>query len=108
MTRMTDVVFRHPFLTEDEQRRVVQIVSAIEPGFYVPRTRWGQAMRLRMLCLGRHWSARDYKYHAVRKDVDGLPCPPIPDELHALARRALIETEYLAPDDVRPFDTCIV
>jgi DNA oxidative demethylase len=103
-----DVVFRQPFLTEDEQRRVVEIVSAIEPGFYVPRTRWGQAMRLQMLCLGRHWSARDYKYHPVRKDVDGLPCPPIPEELQALARRALLETAYLAPEDIRLFDTCIV
>src|SRR3954447_17461836 len=103
-----DVVFRQPFLTQAEQRRVVEIVTAIEPGFYVPRTRWGQAMRLQMLCLGRHWSARDYKYHPVRKDVDALPCPPIPGELQALARRALTETDYLPGKDVCPFDTCIV
>jgi alkylated DNA repair protein (DNA oxidative demethylase) len=105
---MPDVVFRHPFLTEDEQRRVVEVVTAIRPGFYVPRTRWGQPMRLQMLCLGRHWSARDYKYHPVRKDVDGLPCPPIPEELQTLARRALIDTQYLHRDELRPFDTCIV
>lgn len=105
---MKDVVFRQPFLTEDQQRRVVQIVTAIRPGFYVPRTRWGQAMRLQMLCLGLHWSARDYRYHAVRKDVDGLPCPPIPEELQSLANKALIETQYLSPDDIRPFETCIV
>jgi alkylated DNA repair protein (DNA oxidative demethylase) len=105
---VTDVVFRQPFLTESEQRRIVEIVSAIQPGFYVPRTRWGQPMRLQMLCLGRHWSARDYKYHPVRKDVDGLPCPPIPEALQALAQRALVETQYLPSTDVRPFDTCIV
>ena len=108
MVRMPDVVFRHPFLTQDEQRRIVEIVTTIHPGFYVPRTRWGQAMRLQMLCLGRHWSARDYKYHPVRKDVDGLPCPPIPEELQALARQALIETQYLPSREIRPFDTCIV
>jgi alkylated DNA repair protein (DNA oxidative demethylase) len=103
-----DAVFHPGFLTPARQRRVVERVTTIEPGFYVPRTRWGQAMRLRMLCLGLHWSARDYKYHAVRKDVDGLPCPPIPDDLQTIAQEALITTGYLAPQDVRPFDTCIV
>lgn len=105
---MSDFVFQKNFLSPDEQRRVVEIVSSVTPGFYVPKTRWGKSMNLRMNCLGRHWSAKDYKYHPTRVDVDGLPCAPIPDELQALARRAIVETAYLEPQDVRPFDVCIV
>lgn len=61
-----------------------------------------------MNCLGRHWSARDYRYHPTRVDADKLPCAPIPDELQALARRAVVDTGYLDPADYRPFDVCIV
>jgi alkylated DNA repair protein (DNA oxidative demethylase) len=103
-----DVVFRKGFLDPDEQRRVVDVVQAISPGFYVPKTRWGKSMNLRMNCLGRHWSARDYKYHPLRVDVDELPCAPIPQELQILARRALAETKYLPAKDIRPYETCIV
>ena len=103
----SDVVFRKGFLPPVEQRRVAELLAAVAPGFYVPKTRWGKSMNLRMNCLGRHWSAKDYKYHPTRVDVDGLPCAPIPDELQAIARRALIETRYLKPGELRPFDTCI-
>jgi len=105
---MDDVVFRKGFLTPDEQRRVVAAALGVSPGSYVPVTRWGKSMNLRMNCLGRHWSAKDYRYHPTRVDVDGLPCPPIPDELQALARRALTETGYLEPLQIRPYDTVIV
>jgi alkylated DNA repair protein (DNA oxidative demethylase) len=104
---VSDFVIRSGFLSFAEQACVATTVIGISPGFYVPRTRWGQPMRLRMNCLGRHWSARDYKYHLVRKDVDGLPCAPIPDGLQVLARRALLDTGYLAPSEVRPYDVCI-
>jgi alkylated DNA repair protein (DNA oxidative demethylase) len=103
-----DVLIRPAFLTPDEQRRVVEAVFAVSPGFYVPRTRWGQAMSLKMNCLGRHWSARDYKYHADRVDADGVRCAPILDELQDMARRAVVETGYLTTADYRPFDVCIV
>ena len=105
---MDDVVIRKSFLNPQEQARVVELVRAVEPGFYVPKTRWGKAMSLRMNCLGGHWSARDYKYHPTRKDVDGLPCAPIPEALQSLARRALVKTAYLPPEQVRPYETCIV
>jgi alkylated DNA repair protein (DNA oxidative demethylase) len=65
-------------------------------------------MNLRMNCLGAHWSARDYKYHPTRTDVDQLPCAPLPDALQALAQRALTETDYLKPAELRPYATCIV
>jgi DNA oxidative demethylase len=103
-----DLVVRKAFLTPDEQRAVVERVMNITPGFYVPTTRWGKSMNLRMNCLGRHWSARTYKYHPERVDIDQQPCAPIPDDLQALARRALVETGYLRQDEPRPYDTCIV
>ena len=43
-------------------------------------------MHVRMLCLGRHWNAQTYKYEPTRADFDGLPAPPLPPELRALAR----------------------
>src|SRR3954464_6009473 len=103
---MADAVFQKGFLTADEQRRGVAGVLGASPGFYEPATRWGK-MHLRMNCLGRHWSAKDYRYHATRVDADGLPCAAIPDDLQSLARRALVETGYLEAHAVRPFDVCV-
>lgn len=105
---MPDVLVQPAFLTPAEQRDLVATVLAITPGFYLPHTRWGRSLNLRMNCLGHHWSAKDYKYHPTRVDADGLPCAPIPPDLQALARRAVIDTGYLAPADVRPFDVCVV
>jgi alkylated DNA repair protein (DNA oxidative demethylase) len=103
-----DLVIKKTFLSPAEQAAVIAITRDIVPGFYIPVTRWGKAMHLRMNCLGYHWSARDYKYHKTRVDVDGLPCAAIPDQLQELARKALIDTEYVAPGEYRPFETCIV
>ncbi len=103
---MADVVFQKKFLSPEEQRRVVADVLGVSPGFYEPSTRWGK-MHLRMNCLGRHWSARDYRYHATRVDADGLPCAPIPDDLQAIARRALVDSGYLESREIRPFDVCV-
>ena len=105
---MDDVVFRKGFLDHRTQAGVVEAIRALDPGFYVPKTRWGKSMNLRMNCLGAHWSARDYKYHPTRVDVDQRPCAPIPDELQAVARRAVLETGYLKPGEIRPYETCIV
>jgi alkylated DNA repair protein (DNA oxidative demethylase) len=54
------------------------------PG-YVPTVRGGGTMHVRMLCLGRHWNGLLYKYEASRSDFDGLPVPPLPEELRRLA-----------------------
>ncbi len=54
------------------------------PG-YVPVVRGGGRMHVRMLCLGRHWNGKTYAYEPTRADFDGLPVPPIPEELSALA-----------------------
>jgi alkylated DNA repair protein (DNA oxidative demethylase) len=52
---------------------------------YVPTVRGGGRMRVRMLCLGRHWNAQTYRYEPVRADFDGRPAPPLPADLRSLA-----------------------
>jgi DNA oxidative demethylase len=53
---------------------------------YVPLVRGGGTMRVRMLCLGRHWNGRTYRYEKTRSDFDQLPVPPLPEEFRTLAR----------------------
>src|SRR5262245_1345792 len=55
------------------------------PG-YVPIVRGGGRMHVRMLCLGRHWNGKTYRYEPNRSDFDNLPAPPLPDDFRALAR----------------------
>jgi len=78
-------------------------LGAAEAGFYTPIVRGGRPMSVRMLCLGRHWNAREYRYEPVRSDVDRLPVPPIPAELGVLAARAARETGFEFAADI-----CIV
>ena len=90
------------FLALEEQSRVLAVVKALaagRAGFYRPRVRGGGLMHCEMLCLGRHWNAKTYAYEPLRSDYDGLPAPPIPDELAELARRAAATVGFeLAPD----------
>src|SRR5262245_38733389 len=60
-------------------------LGAGDAGFYTPIVRGGHPMSVRMLCLGRHWNAREYRYEPVRSDVDGRSVPPLPAELGDLA-----------------------
>jgi alkylated DNA repair protein (DNA oxidative demethylase) len=64
------------------------MLGEAEAGFYEPVARGLGKMRLRMLCLGMHWNARTYKYESHRMDADGLPAPPLPEDLASVARRA--------------------
>ncbi len=52
---------------------------------YVPTVRGGGKMHVRMLCLGRHWNGKTYRYESTRSDFDGLPAPPLPAGLRTLA-----------------------
>jgi alkylated DNA repair protein (DNA oxidative demethylase) len=71
------------------QRSLVEQCRALVNGAvpaYVPVVRGGGSMHVRMLCLGRHWNGKTYKYEATRSDYDGLLAPPLPDEFRRLAR----------------------
>jgi alkylated DNA repair protein (DNA oxidative demethylase) len=42
-------------------------------------------MHVRMLCLGRHWNGKTYRYESTRQDFDSLPAPPLPGAFADLA-----------------------
>src|SRR5881396_3162642 len=78
-------------LSIDVQRAMVGQCRALVDGpvpAYVPIVRGGGRMRVRMLCLGRHWNGKTYTYEETRSDFDGLPAPPLPDTLRDLANAA--------------------
>ncbi len=80
---------RH-YLEPGRQRALVDRCRALLDGDvpgYVPVVRGGGKMHVRMLCLGRHWNGKTYAYEDVRSDFDGLPAPPLPDDLKSLADR---------------------
>jgi DNA alkylation damage repair protein AlkB len=79
------------FLTIEEQGRLLQRcidIGSQPAGFYSPVVRGGAYMSIKMVCLGKHWNAKTYKYEATRSDHDGLPVQELPDDLKNLARRA--------------------
>ena len=67
-------------------RQVRALIDGAVPA-YVPVVRGGGKMHVRMLCLGRHWNGKTYKYEPTRSDFDNLPVPPLPDNLKSLAGR---------------------
>jgi alkylated DNA repair protein (DNA oxidative demethylase) len=76
------------YLSIDRQRALVDQCRALVDGpvpAYVPIVRGGGKMHVRMLCLGRHWNGRTYRYEPTRSDFDDLPAPPLPPEFLALA-----------------------
>jgi alkylated DNA repair protein (DNA oxidative demethylase) len=89
-------------LTADEQRALVAECRAImdgPAGGYVPTVRGGGKMRVRMVCLGRHWNALTYTYESTRADYDNAPVAPVPAAWVALASRLGREAGFsFAPD----------
>lgn len=76
-------------LALETQRALVEECRALTDGpvpAYVPTVRGGGRMHVRMLCLGRHWNGKTYKYEPMRTDFDGLEVPPLPESFRALAR----------------------
>ena len=78
------------------------LIDGAVPG-YVPVVRGGGTMHVRMLCLGRHWNGKTYRYETHRSDFDNLPAPPLPPDLVELAR----EVAHLAGMALAP-DLCIL
>jgi DNA alkylation damage repair protein AlkB len=71
---------RHWLSLEDQANLVAQCRALIDgpAGGYVPTVRGGGKMRVRMLCLGRHWNPLTYSYQSTRADHDGAPVAQIP------------------------------
>jgi alkylated DNA repair protein (DNA oxidative demethylase) len=91
------------FLDNDEQIQLARACIALgykRAGFYQPVLRSGAKMRLRMICLGRHWNAKRYIYQSFREDVDGEPVPPLPDSLAGLGRRVAASVNMSFRPDV--------
>ena len=79
------------FLGLERQRALTAECRALMDGAvpaYVPIVRGGGRMHVRMLCLGRHWNGRTYRYESARTDFDGLPAPPLPPTFKDLADAA--------------------
>jgi len=76
------------YLNLTRQRALLDACRALVDGAvpaYVPVVRGGGKMHVRMLCLGRHWNGRTYRYEPTRSDFDDLPAPPLPDAFRSLA-----------------------
>ena len=97
------VAWLRKYLPLDEQQALVARCRAImdgPAGGYVPTVRGGGRMRVRMVCLGRHWNPLTYRYEATRADYDGAPVPPVPADLGALAARIAAEAGFAFHPDV--------
>ena len=98
-----DVVHIRGWLSADEQIALVAQFRqwALPPaGLRHPRMPTGQLMSVQSVCLGWHW--QPYLYSRSAEDTDGEPVKPLPDDMIALARRAVADVAPLGDD--RPFD----
>src|ERR1044071_9698748 len=89
-----------------QQRALIDQCRAImdgPQGGYVPTVRGGGKMRVRMVCLGRHWNALTYKYESRRADFDDAPVMPVPQDWIAMASRIAGDAGF----DFSP-DLCIM
>lgn len=91
------------FLKLHEQGELVERCREIgrrPAGFYIPVVRGGAYMRINMVCLGRHWNPKTYKYEGKRFDYDNLPVQELPDDLKQLARRIAHEAGMTIEPDI--------
>jgi len=76
------------YLPIERQRAFVgscrALIEGEVPG-YVPVVRGGGKMHVRMLCLGRHWNGKTYRYEPIRSDYDQREVPPLPSAFRDLA-----------------------
>ena len=95
------------WLSLDEQRVIAAQCRALmdgPAGGYVPTVRGGGRMRVRMMCLGRHWNPLTYTYTSTRADHDDAPVAPVPEAWVTLASRMAADAGF---DEVRP-DICLI
>jgi DNA alkylation damage repair protein AlkB len=103
------------WLSLDEQRALVTRCRELmdgPAGGYVPTVRGGGRMRVRMMCLGRHWNPLTYEYTDTRADHDDAPVAPVPREWTAMAS-SIVEAARRCQDsglDVGAYtpDICLI
>jgi alkylated DNA repair protein (DNA oxidative demethylase) len=81
-------VYLPRYLSLERQRALLDECRALVNGAvpaYVPTVRGGGKMHVRMLCLGRHWNGKTYRYESSRSDFDDLAVPPLPESFRQLA-----------------------
>lgn len=91
------------FLKIEEQYSLAQRcidIGSQPAGFYTPVVRGGAYMSIEMVCLGRHWNAKTYKYESYRSDYDRLPVQELPGDLKTVAKRAAREAGMTIEPDI--------
>jgi DNA alkylation damage repair protein AlkB len=97
------VVWLRKYLSLADQQALAGRCRAImdgPAGGYVPTVRGGGRMRVRMVCLGRHWNPLTYTYEPTRADYDDAAVPPVPADLAALASRVAAAAGYTFEPDI--------
>lgn len=97
------IILLRAWLSSEAQKNLVKRcvdIGAQPAGFYTPLVRGGAYMSIKMVCLGRHWNAKTYKYEATRSDYDGLPVQELPEDLKDLAQRAAEEAGMIIEPDI--------
>jgi alkylated DNA repair protein (DNA oxidative demethylase) len=97
------------WLSVSEQQALAALCRALmegPAGGYVPTVRGGGKMRVRMMCLGRHWNPRTYTYTSTRADHDNAPVPAVPDAWLTLASRMAADAG-VSTGEFRP-DICLI
>ena len=69
-------------------------------GGYVPTVRGGGRMRVRMMCLGRHWNPLTYSYQSTRDDHDGAPVGSVPSRWIDMASAAARASGFAIQPDI--------
>ena len=90
-------------LSLDEQRTLVERCRALmdgPAGGYTPTVRGGGKMRVRMMCLGRHWNPLTYTYTATRADYDDAPVAALPEEWVTLASSLAVSAGFAFRPDI--------
>ena len=96
-------VWLQSWLPIDEQASLASRCRAMldgPGGGYVPTVRGGGTMRVRMMCLGRHWNPLTYRYAATREDFDGAAVPPVPEDCAALASALAADAGFAFTPDI--------
>jgi alkylated DNA repair protein (DNA oxidative demethylase) len=91
-TPLPDVVHVRAWLSAAEQQTLAAQFRqwALPPaGLRHPRVPTGHLMSVQSVCLGWHW--QPYLYSRTADDTDGAPVKPLPDDVIALARRAVTD-----------------